>query len=168
MRIAGLTFPARYRFSHVTGDAFRHDIELTMFGRRVLSVNEWFVDGHARLELPFGVSEGPNVDQGANLALWAEAVWMPSVWVTDPRARWEAVDEHRALLHVPFGDEVETFTVSFDPDTDLLRRMESTRFKGEADSDKTLWINDAIDRSEVDGHPVPPRAEVTWADEGSP
>lgn len=168
MRIAGLTFPARYRFSHVTGDDYRHYIELTMFGRRLLSVNEWFVDGHARLELPFGVSEGPAVDQGANLALWAEGVWMPSVWVTDPRARWEAVDDHNALLLVPFGGEDETFTVRFDPDTGLLRRMESRRFKGETDSDKTLWLNDAIDWGEVDGHAVPLRAEVTWADEGSP
>jgi hypothetical protein len=168
MRIAGITFPARYRFSHITGDAYRHYIELTMFGRRVLSVDEWFVDGQARLELPFGVSEGPNVDQGANLALWAEAVWMPSVWITDPRARWDAVDEHSALLHVPFGDEDETFAVQFDPDTGLLHRMESLRYKGEKDGDKTLWINDAIDWGEVNGHPVPLRAEVTWADEGSP
>lgn len=167
MRIAGITFPARYRFSHVTGQAYRHYIELTVFGARLTAVDEWFVDGHARLELPFGVSEGPNVDQGANLALWAETVWMPSVWVTDPRARWEAVDDTSARLTVPFGDDHETFSVHFDPDTGLLARMESLRFKGAEDRTKTGWVNEALEWGQVDGHAVPLRAAVTWTDEGS-
>jgi hypothetical protein len=83
MRISGITFPSRYRFSHESGRAYRHYIETTVFGVPLLSVDEWFVDGAARLELPFGVSEGPQVDQGANLALWAELVWAPAVWLTD-------------------------------------------------------------------------------------
>ena len=168
MRIAGITFPARYRFSHVTGQHYRHYIELTVFGRRLMAVNEWFLDGHARLELPFGVSEGANVDQGANLALWAEAMWMPSVWVTDPDVRWEPIDTNSARLLVPFRDDEETFTVQFDPDTGLLSSLQSMRFKGAQDSDKTSWINKAVEWGEVNGHPVPLRAEVTWADEGSP
>lgn len=168
MRIAGITFPARFRFSHLTGQDYRHYIELTAFGARVTAVNEWFLDGHARLELPFGVSEGPNVDQGANLALWAEAVWMPSVWVTDSRARWEPIDATSAQLTIPFGDERETFTVRFDPDTGLLTSMESLRFKGETDEVRTRWLNQAPEWGDVDGHPVPLRATVTWLDEGSP
>ncbi|WP_205745654.1 DUF6544 family protein [Egibacter rhizosphaerae] len=153
LRIAGITFPARYRFSHVTGRDYRHYIELTLFGRPLVTVDERYLDGHARLELPFGVSEGANVDQGANLALWAEAVWMPSVWLTDPAVRWEPSDADTARLVVPFGDEEETFTVHFDPDTGLLSRMESMRFKGEQDREKTLWLNHALDWGEVDGHP---------------
>ena len=168
MRIAGITFPACYRFSHVTGQDYRHYIELTIFGRRLMAVNEWFIDGHGRLELPLGVSEGSNVDQGANLALWAEAVWMPSVWVTDPNVRWEPIDASSARLLVPFGNDEETFTVRFDPDTGLLSSMESMRFKGDQDSDKTLWINKAVEWGEVGGHPVPLRADVIWADDGSP
>lgn len=168
MRIAGITFPARFRFSHVTGDAYRHYIELTGFGAPFMTVNEWFVDDHARLELPFGVREGPNVDQGANLALWAEAVWMPSVWITDPQAHWKHVDDTSALLTVPFGGQRETFTVHFDPDTGLLDRMQSLRFKNEADRTKTDWINEAPQWGQVDGHPVPTRATVAWANEVAP
>ncbi len=167
MRVAGITFPARFRFSHLTGQAYRHSIELTAFGKGLVTVDEWFIDGHARLDLPFGVSEGPNVDQGANLALWAEAVWMPSVWVTDPRTRWDPVDDTAARLTVPFGGEDETFTVHFDPDTGLLESMESLRFKAEDDVTKTGWLNEAFQWDNVDGHPVPLRAAVTWADEGS-
>ena len=168
MRVAGITFPARFRFSHVSGVDYRHYIEATVFGRAVMRVDEHFLDGRATLELPFGVSSGPNIDHGANLALWAEAVMMPSVWVTDARVRWDPVDDVTATLSVPFGATTETFTVTFDPATGLLVRMESMRFKGETDTAKTRWINEVVEWGEVGGHPVPVRATVAWADEGSP
>ena len=104
LRVMGITFPARFRFTHIAGKNYRHYIETTFFGLPVMKVNEHYLDGRSRLELPFGVSEGPKVDQGANLALWTEAVWMPAVWVTDPRVRWEAVDEYSAVLVVPFAE----------------------------------------------------------------
>lgn len=168
MRISGITFRARWRFSHITGQDYRHYIELTAFGSRLMAVNEWFLNGDARLELPFGVSEGPNIDQGANLALWAEAVWMPSVWVTDFAVRWEPIDETSARLMVPFEGQEEAFVVQFNPDTGLLERMDSMRFKGNTDRQRTLWINEVLDWGEVDGHPVPLRTEITWGDEDSP
>jgi hypothetical protein len=167
MRIAGITFPARFRFSHISGEDYRHHIELTFFGRRLLAVDEWFLDGHARLELPFGTSEGPEVDQGANLALWAEAVWMPAIWVTDPRVSWEPIDATTASLSVPFGDTTERFTVGFDPTTGLLQRMESMRFRGPEDQARTLWINEAPTWGEIDGWRLPLRTAVTWGDERS-
>jgi hypothetical protein len=168
MRVNGITFPARYRFSHVAGHDYRHYIEVTWFGRRLLAVNEWFLDGTARLELPFGVMEGPKIDQGANLALWAEAGWFPSIWLTDTRTSWEPIDATSALLRVPFGDVTEEFTVTFDPDTGLLERMESMRFKGEENETKTLWLNEALDWDVLDGATVPMTTTVTWADEGTP
>ena len=133
-----------------------------------MRVNEWFVDGHGRLDLPMGTSEGPQIDQGANRALWAEAVWMPSVWVTDPRVTWEPVDDHTARLSVPFGTERERFTVSFDPATGMLVRLESMRFKGESDEARTGWVNEVVEWGEADGAAVPQRTTVVWADEGTP
>jgi hypothetical protein len=168
MRIAGITFPARYRFSHQTGRDYRHYIELTVFGQRVAAVNEWFLDGRARLELPFGVSEGRQVDQGANLALWAEAVWMPAVWLTAPDVAWEPIDATSARLTVPFGDETESLTVEFDPETGLLHRMTSLRFKGEDDETRVGWVNEVLEWGELDGGLQPLRTTVTWGDDGAP
>ena len=165
MRIQGITFPSRYRFSHLTGEAYRHYIETTVFGVPLLSVDEWFVDGAARLELPFGVSDGPQVDQGANLALWAELIWAPSVWATSPAVRWEAIDATTARLAVPFGEATEHFTVTFDARTGLLQRMESLRYKGAGAAAKTLWINEVREWGQLDGRPVPLVTAVRWGDE---
>lgn len=168
MRISGVTMPVRFRFTHRAGRAYRHHIETTFFGARLLEVDESYIDGTARLELPFGVSEGDRIDQGANLALWAEAVWMPSLWVTDPAASWQPLADHTALLIVPFGDGSQELTARFDPATGLLASLESLRFKGEDADAPTPWINEVGRWGHVDGRPVPRVASITWADEGSP
>lgn len=75
MRIAGVTMPGRFRFAYRAGEGYRHLIELTLFGLPVMRVDEIYLDGEARLELPFGVTEGePKVNQAANLGLWAESI----------------------------------------------------------------------------------------------
>lgn len=168
MRVNGLTLPVRWRFVHDTGQDYRHLIEVTWFGARVLTIDETFLDGTARLELPFGVSEGPEVDQGANLALWAEAIWMPAVWVTDPQVRWEPVDDHTALLYVPGPDGEEVFVARFAPDTDLITLFESMRFKGEDAQERTLWLNEAVTWGDLDGRLLPIETTVTWHDDGVP
>ena len=175
LRINGITLPARFRFTHISGQDYRHYIETTIFGLPLLKVNEHFLNGTARLELPFGFSEGANVDQGANLALWAEAIWMPSLWLSDARVSWEALDENSATLIVPFKDEsdqstaeVERFTVSFDPETGLLQSMQSMRYKGADSTSKTLWINEVLEWQTLGDSLQPVQSAVTWQDEGTP
>ena len=57
--------PARFRFTHVAGRDYRHYIEATFFDIPFMKVNESYVDGRARMELPFGTDEGPNLNQAA-------------------------------------------------------------------------------------------------------
>jgi len=168
LRVNGITFPARFRFTHRIGSDYRHYIETTVFAQPLMKVNEHYLDGKSRLELPFGVSEGPKVDQGANLALWAEAVWMPSVWVTDSKVRWEARDENSAVLIVPFGEAEERIIVFFDSQTGLLRTMQSMRYKESDSPDKLLWTNDVLKWDNLDGYLIPVDTSVTWSDEGTP
>jgi hypothetical protein len=87
LRFSGLTFPARFRFTHKAGQGYRHYIEATWFGFPLLRVNEWYLDRRARLALPVGVVENePKVDMAANLSLWGESVRLPSILVADPLA----------------------------------------------------------------------------------
>ena len=177
LRIKGITFPARFRFTHVAGQGYRHYIEATIFGYPVMKVNEWYLDGHARMELPVGVIENePKIDMAANLALWGEAIWLPSILVTDPRVRWEAIDDTTARLVVPFdlaqdrpfGEEEDTFTVTFDPQTGLMRTMEAMRYREATDEAKIPWRNEPLGWQTFHGVTIPSPAATTWLDEGTP
>lgn len=169
LRINGITFPARLRFIHEAGRGYRHYIETTLWRFPLLKVNERYLDHHGRMELPFGVEAGPKIDSGANLGLWGESIWLSPLYVTDPRVRWEAIDATTARLIVPFGETgQDSFTVSFDPQTFLIGRMEALRWKGSSTSEKTRWILETLSWDTFYGLLVPSRSQVTWADEDQP
>jgi hypothetical protein len=143
IRPAGPVFiPMRFRFTHVAGQSYRHYIEATLFGLPALRVNEWFVDGRGTGELPGAtVAQNPRWDQGANLALWFEALqWFPAILLTDTRVRWEPIDEATALLVVPFDEAEERFVLRFDPASGELLHFEVMRYKG-GEGDKVLYID---------------------------
>ena len=117
-----------------------------------MKVNEYYVGGKERAETPAGIDENnPKLDQGGNTGMWAEALkWMPAILLTDPRVRWEPIDDATAFLVVPFeGRGEERFLIRFDPESAGTPHFEVMRYKNGA-GEKVLWI---------DG---------MWLDEGSP
>ena len=170
LRINNLPLRGRFRIIHQAGSGYRHYLEATFFGHPVLKVNEWYLDGVARLELPFGVVDNePRVNMAANLGMWAESVWLPGILVTDPRVRWEPVDEASSHLIVPFGDIAEdVLDVSFDPHTGLVRALDGMRYKEAKDEAKTPWHNEVLGWRSFHGIRIPSPASVTWADDGVP
>lgn len=150
MRLGVVNVPIRFRFTHETGQSYRHDIDLTFFGFPIMKGYDSYIDGHGIGITPGGIEEGEGFDQGSNVSLWAEALnWFPAVLLTDPRVTWQEVDDQTALLTVPFQGKQEVMVVRFDPETSLVQHIEVMKYKS-AVGKKVLWVNG------------------TWADEGSP
>jgi hypothetical protein len=171
IRPVGLWLPARYRFTHDAGQGYRHYIEATWFGIPVMKVNERYVDGRARMELPWMKDEGTKLDQAANIGMWAElAASAPSVFLTDPRVRWQAVDDETATLVVPLGDDAtDTFVVRFDPATGQIASLEAMRYRDSKSEQKVLWIAAYEEGSAPIGDAgVPATGTATWLDQGEP
>ena len=169
LRVMGITFPSRFRFTHDAGQGYRHYIESTVFGQPLLKVNERYLEGVGRMELPVGIIEDdPKTNDSANLGLWGESIWLPSIFLTDPRVRWEAIDDTHASVTVPFEDGEQTFTVTFDAQTGLISRMETMRWKNENAEARTRWILEPYGWAEFEGVLIPSPAGVTWEDEGTP
>jgi hypothetical protein len=164
-----ITFPARMRFTHDAGQAYRHYIETTVFGWPLMRVNERYLDGVARMELPFGTVEGHHkLNSAANLGLWGETLFMPPVFLTDPRVRWEPIDSEQARLIVPFEGGEDSFTVWFDPVSGKITKMHAMRWKEIEDTAPTGWTLKVHDWRMVDGLLLPVSGSVTWADANAP
>jgi hypothetical protein len=110
---------------------------------------------------------GPQIDQGAFLFLWGEALICPSSWQYLPGMRWESVDEATVRVHLPFRSGFEIVTLSFDRATGQMVRLEADRYKG-VHGAKVRWRGEYLDWRRFDGVPAPGRVLVTWLDEPGP
>jgi hypothetical protein len=166
----GVKLPARFIFVHNAGRDYRHYIEATWFGMPVMKVNEGYLDGKSFFKSPMGtINDDASTNQAANLAIWAEASWFPSIWLTDERVRWEPVDDKTALLFVPFEDKEENFVMRFDPETGLLDSMEAMRYRDSGDqAKKILWITQNIPGQYIEGTRLSAVGSATWLDQGKP
>ncbi len=167
-----IPIPARFVFVHTAGKDYRHYFEATWFGIPLLKVNEGYIDGESFFESPMGsYYDEQNANQGANLALWAEANWFPALWLTDSRVRWESLDEYSALLYVPFEERQETFIVRFNPQTNFIDLMEAMRYRDNGQGQpKILWIirNELGQPVAGTPNPIPSASSVMWLDQGKP
>ena len=160
----------RFKAYYLPGCSFLRLMEITWFGFLLLRGVDSYIDGRGGLKIT-GLIEleetGEKIDQAQNLVLWGEAIWTPSVYLTDPRVRWEAVDEVTARLVVPFGKGEDQLTVRFDPRTGLIREMSAERYRGQEET-KTPWRVECFDWKPFHGVMVPTRVVGTWADEKKP
>ncbi|HEX2994070.1 MAG TPA: DUF6544 family protein, partial [Anaerolineales bacterium] len=79
------------------------------------------------------------------------------------------VDDHTALLYVPFENQEENFVVRFNPKTGLIDTMEAMRLReaGETGT-KILWITRNEPGSTIPGTKISASGSATWLDQGKP
>jgi len=170
IRPFGVWLPARYRFTHDAGKGYRHYIEATWFGLPFLKVNERYLDGKSLMELPWASSEGPKIEQAANLGMWAElSSAAPSVLLTDPRVKWEPVDDETAILVVPLGEsQTDRFVVRFNPENTRVELLEAMRYREANSEHKILWIASGVGEKTIGEAKSQAVGAATWLDQGQP
>ncbi|MCZ7527495.1 MAG: hypothetical protein M5U14_14585 [Acidimicrobiia bacterium] len=111
---------------------------MTWYGRTFLRGGDEYGDGRGRLVMGKAVMEGPAMDRAEATVLWLNTLWLaPTALLTDPRVRWEPVDDVTARLVVPAlptdvasdggAGDVAVLTLAFDPSTGALARVSTQR-----------------------------------------
>jgi len=163
----GIWMPLRFRLYHRPGQAFQRDMEVTWFGIPVLKALDQYLNGKGMTGPVGNLDTGPRVDQGANLILWAEATFYPSLLITDPRIHWEAIDSTSARLIFPFGNQPDEMVFHFDAQTGLVTRTSALRYQGQS-GEKIPWYAEILEWQTVNGMQLPKRVAVTWENKGEP
>lgn len=147
------------------GESFVNDIRMTWYGRPILNVIDAFAGGHGITKVGRSATVGDEIDQGANLFLWAEAVFVPSAFRSGSSARTDQLASDQIRLTVPFGSSHDEATVHFA--NGHPSRFSARRHKGVGTS-KIWWHVDYSDWYLSEEIWVPRHLEVKWEDEPRP
>lgn len=165
--IRGVWVPLRFKTWYRAGEAYSRRMEVTWFQRPVMRGIDSWIDGAGLFEMGEKVETGDRVDQGQLLTLWADMVWLPSVYVHNPHIRWLPVDDHTSRLVVPYKDAAESLDVHFDPLTRRMTHISALRFADDS-PDKEPWRVDLLDWKEFNGLLIPYKTDVAWGQPGAP
>jgi hypothetical protein len=166
LSLGGVSWMGRFRFVHRAGSAYQHDIQLTWFGLPLITVDERYEDGQAIMNLPGRrIEDDEKTNLAANLGLWAESIWLPSIWFTDDRTRWVAVDDTTATLIVPDAAAEEQFTITFDTGTALINEMRTLRWAESGHAARRRWTNTTLEWGARNGIRIPFVITTAWDDE---
>jgi hypothetical protein len=165
--IRGVWVTFRFRGWYRAREAFLRRMEITWFQRPVLRGFDSWIDGIGLFEMAGRTETGERIDQGQMLTMWADTVWMPSVFVQDASIQWHAVDEHTARLTVPYKEGTDSLDAHFDPVTGRMTHLTGLRYSDDSDQ-KEPWRVDLLEWKELNGMLVPTHTDVAWGEAGSP
>jgi hypothetical protein len=158
--------PIDHRTVHRLGRDEVRDIRLRVGPIPVLRVLDAYVDGAGITKIGPVPAIGLEVDKGAALAMWAEAIAWPAAWDALPGLAWEPVDDGHARLHLPLAGGTEVMDVTFDAATSFPSVFEVDRYKSKGR--KVRWRADCSDLRPFGVIRAWGHVRVTWADEPGP
>lgn len=144
---------------------FVSDIAVTWWGMPVLTGVDAYVAGHGLTRVAGRSTVGPEIDQGANLFLWSEALLVPSTFAVGTPVKATGGQDGTVSLQVPLGTGVDEAVLTFD---ELVpRRFSALRYQ-RVGGDKRWWHADYRGWHVQDGIRVPRRLEATWEGDDEP
>jgi hypothetical protein len=81
--------PVTWRQQFLAGQAFYWSATVRWFRLPFGKGYDFFRDGHGEFGFGPEVARSRQLDQAENVRLWAESVWMPTVWLNDWRVQWQ-------------------------------------------------------------------------------
>lgn len=165
--IRGVWVPLRFKAWYRAGETYCRRMEVTWFQRPVMQGIDSWIEGVGLFEMGEKKETGERVDQGQLLTLWADMVWLPSVYVHNLDIRWLPVDEHTARLVVPYKDGKDSLDVHFDPGSGRMTHLTAQRYAGDS-QEKEPWRVDLLGWKEFDGFLIPYQTDVAWGETGAP
>lgn len=156
--------PMRMRSLRATTE-FVSDIEVTWWGQPVLRGLDAYVGGHGLTRIAGRDTVGDEIDQAANLFLWAESVLVPSTFAVGTRLRASGGHDGTVSLQVPFDSGHDEARLTFDG---LLPRRFSAMRHRNIGMPKRWWHVDYEDWHVQHGVRLPRRMAATWEGDRGP
>lgn len=115
--------------------------------------------------VPIVSAGGPDVSRSAAGRVAGEGVLLPSALLPSRGARWEAVDDSTARVHLDVGGERVTMTLTLAPDGRPLRAS-LLRWKDDAGAGRPgyvrFMVDELADERTFGGYTVPTRFRAGW------
>ena len=166
--IRGVWVPLRFKAWYRPGEAYTRRMEVTWFQRPVMRGRDAWKNGTGFYEMGDKVEQGEEIDQSQALAMWADAVWMPSLLVHESPIGWDPVDENMARLVIPDGrGGSQSLLAYFDPINGRMTHLSGKRYSIST-GEQEPWRVDLLTWKQLNGLLIPDQTSVAWGESGSP
>lgn len=167
MKWGFLTVPFRLTAYYVPGSKAMHKYEFTLFGFPIRAAYETWENerGTYRTSGPFSKDEsGPLVSQAATMSAWAEAVFTPGMFLSDPLAQWTRSAPQVLHLSYPESGPRDSLTFIFDIPSGKPLEASGLRY-GHFREERAPWKVEYSDWKNLHGYELPTRLVFTWGSE---
>jgi hypothetical protein len=103
------------------------------------------------------------LDAGALLRYFAEAVWFPTALLPGPSVRWQAIDDHSALAKLTDAHTMVSLTFRFNAAGDIVEAFTPDRFaESQGAYERRAWLVRCGEYEQHAAMRIPVHCEVEW------
>ncbi len=179
-KISNLWMPVKYTTWYQPREGFLRELTFYWYGQRILKGIDFWHKGVGAIQvngvMRFGET-GEHVTESQWVSYWAESFLTGTLDLTDPRLKWENVNDHSLALYFPKMDQTETqpkkqkeiysLLLVFSKDTYRLESIQTERYRGQKEKKRTTWIM-TVTKWERNSNMWLPEYSVKWIDQKKP